>query len=758
MKKMILILVLLVATVTGLHAQHLEFVKNNGEHIHHGLPSNASLTFEIDENDELVWLYDGVRYKDVENVIVRDKAYDEAKERETLIELYTALDGDHWTDNTNWCSEKPLGEWHGVSCNYNGRVSFIDLSNNGLKGELPESIENLTYLENFYIQTSSLSGNIPKSFGRMMQLQNLMITWSNLTGPIPDKLLTLPHLWNLNLSNNQLNGEIPETLTFMMDKATEPSQISICLNRFSGKIPDAILRHRNFRNLWPAILMQNGEIGDLQLEGVQIPGPDFELVDMNGVVQKSSELYAKNKLTLLYKWGSWCPYSKELNIKLIPAYDQYKEKGFEVLGLTRLCPWAMPCHNEEEWQQYLDENHVTWPNVGEISEKGRYLDVTNFFGATPTTFLVDQNGMIVHHTGMLKEEPGWSTLVPTLEEYFGALIGGEYYTSTDYSKDGEVFTMQTASVGCGINLVFMGEAFVDKDMGEGGKYEQTMQKAMEQFFSLEPYKSLRNRFNVYGVKVVSPNAEFSNYAVRAINCDDSKAFKYASKIPGLRDDEALHVNVIYNTDGYAIDRSYCSFYYGDNSYVCYSMDGVSMVLNHESGGHGIGRLLDEYVEPGYEDLTLPEDKKAKADEEWASYGRGANIDWRSDPTQVKWAHFINDTRYVSEGLGVYEGSWLYGHGAYRPTQNSMMRYNDSPFNAPSREAIYKYVMRESEGSIWTYDYETFVAFDEAGRAEFTKALSNQAPRRASDMSGKQLKQMTAPPVFVKGGWRDAIKK
>ena len=90
MKKVILILQLLIATVTGLHAQHLEFVKNNGEHIHHGLPSAASLTFEIDENDELVWLFDGVRYKDVENVIVRDKAYDDAKERETLIEFYTA--------------------------------------------------------------------------------------------------------------------------------------------------------------------------------------------------------------------------------------------------------------------------------------------------------------------------------------------------------------------------------------------------------------------------------------------------------------------------------------------------------------------------------------------------------------------------------------------------------------------------------------------------------------------------------------------
>ena len=36
--------------------------------------------------------------------------------------------------------------------------------------------------------------------------------------------------------------------------------------------------------------------------------------------------------------------------------------------------------------------------------------------------------------------------------------------------------------------------------------------------------------------------------------------------------------------------------------------------------------------------------------------------------------------------------------------SSMMRFNDSPFNAPSREAIYKYVMQESEGPSWQYDY------------------------------------------------------
>jgi hypothetical protein len=51
----------------------------------------------------------------------------------------------------------------------------------------------------------------------------------------------------------------------------------------------------------------------------------------------------------------------------------------------------------------------------------------------------------------------------------------------------------------------------------------------------------------------------------------------------------------------------------------------------------------------------------------------------------------------------------------------MNDYAFKAFNAPSREAIYKYVMQETEGDGWTYDYETFVTFDEAGRAEFIKA-------------------------------------
>ena len=173
------------------------------------------------------------------------------------------------------------------------------------------------------------------------------------------------------------------------------------------------------------------------------------------------------------------------------------------------------------------------------------------------------------------------------------------------------------------------------------------------------------------------------------------------------------------------------------------------------------QLMDEYVENEKEGdwTSLPDDQKQEMENAWMTLGWGANVDWRSNPTEVKWAKFINDPRYADEKIGVYEGSYLYSYGAYRPTENSMMRHNDVGFNAPSREEIYKRVMKESEGDSWTYDYETFVAFDATGRAEFVNALSSSAKvRKVSNQEEQTTYQRTAPPVFLEGTWRDYLKK
>ena len=209
---------------------------------------------------------------------------------------------------------------------------------------------------------------------------------------------------------------------------------------------------------------------------------------------------------------------------------------------------------------------------------------------------------------------------------------------------------------------------------------------MEQLFGIEPYKSLRDRCNVYSVKVVS-KANF----ISALNEDNAKCFEYASKVPGINTDK-LMVTVVYNTS-YDSGRSYTNW--------------------------------------------------------------GANVDWRNDPTTVRWSRFLQDDRYGNEGLGLYEGANLYGFGAYRPTENSMMRYNDSLFNAPSREQIYKTVMQMSEGSSWTYDYEDFVEFDAVSLNAATTRSLRQAPSAAQV---EKWKKSHRPPVRMKGTWRDARKK
>lgn len=69
------------------------------------------------------------------------------KEKSALMAIYNATGGTNWVDNTNWGSDKPLGEWYGVTTNANGNVVSITLYTNNLQGKIPSDIGFLEYLE-----------------------------------------------------------------------------------------------------------------------------------------------------------------------------------------------------------------------------------------------------------------------------------------------------------------------------------------------------------------------------------------------------------------------------------------------------------------------------------------------------------------------------------------------------------------------------------------------------------------------------------
>ena len=696
------------------------------------------------ENGEIVWRvgFDTEpRHLDIKNVeSVEFLTIEEsmASAREALIKFYKAMDGDHWYNNTNWCSDKPINEWYGVTTLNRPYVWDLSLAENNLKGEMPDNgvLFGMGPFIGLYLLQNDISGSIPSDLLRNVQIQDLGLSTNQLTGELPSALVDYPYLHRLQASDNKLTGEIPAGVARLMDKK---HNLYLSGNDFSGKVPEAVINHPRFHLMWNDIVPQGGH-----LTLPDIPGYRLDVTDLDGNTFNTTDIYKNNEYTLIFNYETA---SGEYTDKLKKFYETYKNKGFEVLGMNP--------SDTEDVNDYLHANNISWLNLDSksfMNEIGAYYLYLNFVN------LVDKNGNIVFtslmdETGKMEDKWGSSTrdqqLFDVLEDKFGK-VDFTPYTSTDYSRDGEVMTLQTATVGNGVDIVFMGDAFVDKDMEPGGHYEQRMREAMEQFFAYEPYTSLRNRFNVYAVKVVSPNAEMYEGAHQAIT-SDAQAFEYAKKIPTLIPNRPLRVNLIYNS--YNAGRS-ITYMYGDQSYLALLMNGVNRVLNHECGGHGIGRLTDEYVEN--KGSTAPQEMKDYYERMWTEYGRGANIDMHSDVTQTRWARFAADSRYASEGLGAYEGSGLYSFGIYRPTKNSMMRYNDMPFNAPSREAIYKYVMQESEGPGWEYDYETFVEFDAKGREEFAAGHSVQQAR-SKDTPEQDKELQTLPPVMKQGTWQDAMK-
>ena len=606
------------------------------------------------------------------------------------------------------------------------------LSHNQLSGSIPESIGNLCNLKYLSLSDNKLSGNIPSSIGSLTSLTYLMLFYNQLSGSIPESIGNLTALTELSLETNNLSGSIPESL----GNLTSLTSLQLAYNDLSGTIPESLTRLNVWKNNWQWVLDEND---GLDVTDCYLPVPENAVTDIDGNTVFLGEEYAKNELTVLYLWGTYCGNSTNFNVTLKHLYEKYKSRGLEIIGETH----ATDINREID---YIRTNEIPWRNcVYGYGESGIPVMAAR---QTPELIAIDKTGKVVFQSFT----QSYFDFADWLADYFPSDADNDIYTSIDYGSDGAVVVLQEAQVGKGINLIFMGEGFVDRDMGTDGLYEQEMKKAMENFFSIEPYASLRNRFNVYAVKVVSPNAEFNvDGAQQRINMDPAVAFEYARKIPNAELNPPM-VTVIYNTP-LLIMRSRCRMY-TDGSFVSFIMgpDPDGGILLHETGGHGFANLLDEYVEEGYDFLTLPEEGRTYLDNAWEQWGYGANVDWRNDASTVKWAHFLSDERYNGESLGLYEGSYLYGNGAYRPTENSIMREStkSNMFNAPSREQIYKRVMRLSEGSGWVYDYEEFVKFDENSRTGvYRTATKSFSPERLKDHQ---------PPTIIEGSWRDELKK
>ncbi len=111
-----------------------------------------------------------------------------------LVALYEATEGDNWTDNTNWLSSEPLGQWHGVVTDDSGSVIKLDLGDNHLVGEIPPELGRLSNLEILDLQDNQLTGFIPLELGDLHNLTTIILDANRLVGCLPGGLLDVEEI------------------------------------------------------------------------------------------------------------------------------------------------------------------------------------------------------------------------------------------------------------------------------------------------------------------------------------------------------------------------------------------------------------------------------------------------------------------------------------------------------------------------------------------------------------------------------------
>ncbi len=118
----------------------------------------------------------------------------------SLSAIYNSTNGSNWTDKTNW-NTGPVNSWFGVGTTGN-RVSSLVLSNNGLFGELPPEVGNLTGLTILDMNTNVLFDRVPESINNLINLTSLDLSKNSLID-LPD-LSQLTSLTFLDISENSL--------------------------------------------------------------------------------------------------------------------------------------------------------------------------------------------------------------------------------------------------------------------------------------------------------------------------------------------------------------------------------------------------------------------------------------------------------------------------------------------------------------------------------------------------------------------------
>lgn len=135
-----------------------------------------------------------------------------------------------------------------------------------------------------------------------------------------------------------------------------------------------------------AILQMKQQLDEMRVLSVGQPAPEIELPNPEGKTVKLSDL--RGKYVLIDFWAAWCKPCRQENPNVVRLYNQYKDKGFEVFGVSL-------DRTKEDWVQAIAEDQLDWTQVSDLKYFNSVAAETYQIQAIPATYLIDPDGKII---------------------------------------------------------------------------------------------------------------------------------------------------------------------------------------------------------------------------------------------------------------------------------------------------------------------------------------------------------------------------
>jgi hypothetical protein len=240
-----------------------------------------------------------------------------------------------------------------------------------------------------------------------------------------------------------------------------------------------------------------------------------------------------------------------------------------------------------------------------------------------------------------------------------------------------------------VDFTFVAEGYRHAEID---KFKQDSQRFVDYLFTLEPFATMKHRFNIHGVFRASAQSGVDYPAERvytntvldaSYDTFGSGAYVTVFDNKTMRDIAGKapydHVIVLANTERYGGSGFY-------NSYTLFTSDNKRSkeIFTHEFG-HGFAGLADEYIAESYFDIY---------------YTRGVeplepNITAYLNPDYIKWAHLLTPgaplptpvEEQYNKAVGLFEGAGYTKNGMYRSCRHCVMGAGGLPFCAACQETL-----------------------------------------------------------------------